>query len=284
MQVNACIMFPVPTSRMDRVFRALADPTRRYLLDALHRRNGQTLGELCARVDMARQSVSQHIDQLEEANLISTRKVGREKLHYINPIPIHQIQQRWIYKFEESRLQTISNVKKRAEETTVVSKKTEQTQTYVYVTYIHATPEAVWDALTDADVSGQYWGHHNVSDWKVGSKWEHIRTDGSNIADAVGKVLETDHPRKLVMTFDSPIDERPSTTVTFLIEQHREIVRLTVTHENLEADPFKAISAGWPTVMANLKSLLETGSPLPSDPWEMHAELRDEQMAKHGPK
>jgi uncharacterized protein YndB with AHSA1/START domain len=265
---------------MDKVFKALADPTRRYVLDELRQRNGQTLGELCGRVDMARQSVSQHIDLLEEANLISTQRSGREKLHYINPVPIYEIQERWIQKFEQSRLKTISNVKKRAEETTAMSKET--LPTYVYVTYINATPEAVWEALTDADLSGQYWGHHNVSDWKVGSEWKHIRTDGSGIADAVGTIIETDHPRKLVMTFESPIDAHPSTTVTFLIEPHRQIVRLTVTHENLEDEPFRAISAGWPTVMANLKSLLDTGKPLPTDPWEMHAELRAEQLAKHG--
>ena len=145
---------------------------------------------------------------------------------------------------------------------------------YVYVTYINATAERVWEALTDADLTAQYWGHSNVSDWEAGSKWEHLRTDGSGIADIEGTVLEVDKPKRLVMTFGN------DTTVTFTIEPHEDIVRVTVVHENIPSQKdLEALSAGWPAVMANLKSLLETGKPLPQAPWEMHAELRAGQMA-----
>jgi uncharacterized protein YndB with AHSA1/START domain len=264
---------------MDRVFKALADPTRRHLLDRLRERSGQTLGELCAQLQMARQSATQHLRLLEDANLISIVWHGREKLHYLNPVPIHDIQQRWIAGFEQPRLQTLRNITRRAEEHKMTDRPT-----FVYVTYIHSTPENVWLALTDAELSGEYWGHRNVSDWQTGSRWEHQRTDGSGIADVVGTVLETAPPRRLVMTFDDPGEQPPGgpSTVTFEIEPYHDIVRLTVTHENLpDQDAYRAASAGWAAVLANLKSLLETGHVLPQAPWEMHAELRAAQMAKN---
>ena len=102
---------------MDAVFRALADPVRRQLLDSLHRRNGQTLGELCEGRDMTRQAVTKHLAVLEEANLVATLKRGREKLHYLNPVPIHEIADRWIGKYERSRLRALSDLKKRLEGT-----------------------------------------------------------------------------------------------------------------------------------------------------------------------
>ena len=104
---------------MDLVFKALADPTRRKLLDRLHADNGQTLGELCERLAMTRQAVTKHLVLLEEANLVATVRRGREKLHYLNPVPIHEIAQRWIGKFERQRLQALSDMKKALEEGTV---------------------------------------------------------------------------------------------------------------------------------------------------------------------
>ncbi len=267
---------------MDEVFRALADPTRRRMLDSLHDQSGQTLGELIAEIEMARQSATQHVAVLEAANLVVTVRRGRQKLHYLNPVPINQIGERWIHKFEGSRLRTLTELKRRAEEWSMASKPS-----YVYVTYIGSTPERVWHALTDADLSAAYWGHSNVSDWQVGSAWEHRRIDGSGIVDVVGTVRQADPPRRLVMTFgapDSPSPDEPS-VVTFEIEPHRDIVRLTVTHENLAGDDdLRAVSVGWPAVIANLKSMLETGHVLPQPPWEMHAELRAEQMTKNDPR
>ena len=156
--------------------------------------------------------------------------------------------------------------------------------TYVYVTYIHATAQRVWQALTSAELTAQYWGHSNESDWEVGSQWEHRRVDGSGIADVIGKVLESDPPCRLAITFDAPGQAPTSgpSRVTFDITPYQEIVRLTVTHQNLANDEaVQAISAGWPAVCANLKSLLETGHVLPQAPWEMHADLRAVQMARN---
>ncbi|MEU5376274.1 ArsR/SmtB family transcription factor [Streptomyces sp. NPDC048231] len=250
---------------MDQVFKALADATRRRLLDRLHERGGQTLGELCEHIDMTRQSVTQHLAVLEAANLVASVRRGREKLHYLNPVPLHEIQERWIDKFERPRLRALSAVKRQAEE--AMSDK----PTFVYVIYIRSTPEAVWDALTDAELTAAYWGHSNVSDWKPGSRWEHVRTDDSGIADVVGEVVESDRPGRLVTTWTSPENEgRPEaySKVTFDIQPHADIVRLTVTHEDLADERERAdVAGGWAAVLSNLKSLIETGSPLPQEPW-----------------
>ncbi|MHA6617652.1 ArsR/SmtB family transcription factor [Pseudonocardia sp. DLS-67] len=255
---------------MDQVFKALADPTRRLMLDRLRERNGQTLRELCEQLDMARQSATQHLDLLVQANLVTVLRRGRERLHYLNPAPIHEIEERWMSGFDKARMRVISDIKIQAEEYAMAEEPT-SVPTYVYVTYIRADAEQVWRALTDADLTSRYWGHANVSDWQPGSSWEHRRTDGSGRVDVVGKVIEAEPPTRLVITFeDSPDESRASSLVTFLVEPHHDIVRLTVTHENLPNEAMlRGISAGWPAVLANLKSLLETGEVLPQAPWEM---------------
>ena len=146
--------------------------------------------------------------------------------------------------------------------------------TFVYVTYIESMPEQVWHALTEADLTAEYWGHRNVSDWQVGSPWEHQRTDGTRIADVVGTVVESPPPTRLVSTWGAPGVDRPGgpSRVTFDIEPFDGIVRLTVTHENLtdEADRTTA-AGGWAAVLSNLKSLLETGHVLPRAPLDPQA-------------
>lgn len=257
---------------MDSVFKALADPTRRHLLDRLREHNGQTLSELCAQLGMARQSATQHLDLLVRADLVTVVRRGRERLHYLNPAPIHEIEERWISEFDKPRLQAISAIKHQAEEYAMTHEPT-SVPTYVYVTYIRASTEQVWQALTDADLTARYWGHANVSDWQPGSAWEHRRADGSGVVDVVGKVLKAEPPTRLVITFDDVPDAeapREPSVVTFLVEPHLDIVRLTVTHENLpNEEMLNGISQGWPAVLANLKSLLETGEVLPQAPWEM---------------
>lgn len=256
---------------LDSAFRALADPTRRLLLDRLRRQNGQTLTELCSSLDMARQSATQHLDLLVRANLVTVVRRGRERLHYLNPTPIHEIGERWIAAYDAPRLATLSTIKHQAEEY-AMTETTTQVPTYVYVTYIQASAEQVWRALTDADLTARYWGHANVSDWEVGSPWEHRRVDGSDAVDVVGTVLEAEPPSRLAITFEDSDEERPNgpSVVTFLIEPHDGIVRLTVTHENLpNVEMLNGISRGWPAVLANLKSLLETGDVLPTAPWDV---------------
>jgi uncharacterized protein YndB with AHSA1/START domain/DNA-binding transcriptional ArsR family regulator len=262
----------IEAGAMDSVFKALADPTRRLLLDRLREQNGQTLGELCERLGMARQSATQHLDVLVRASLVTVVRRGRERLHYLNPAPIHEIEERWISEFDRPRLLAISAIKTQAEEYAMTNGPA-SVPAYVYVTYIHASAEQVWRALTDADLTARYWGHANVSDWQPGSAWEHQRADGSGVLDAIGKVLKAEPPTRLVITFDDVPDAespREPSVVTFLVEPHHDIVRLTVTHENLaNLEMFGGISRGWPAVLANLKSLLETGDVLPQAPWKM---------------
>ncbi len=256
---------------MDLVFKALADPTRRLLLDRLRERNGQTLRELCEHLEMARQSATQHLDILVGANLVTVVRRGRERFHYLNPVPIREIEERWISGFEKPRLEAISVIKNLAEEYAMTDGPT-PLPTFVYVTYIRASAEQVWQALTDADLTARYWGRSNVSDWQPGSTWEHRLVDGSGRVDKVGRVIEAEPPTRLVITFEVPGDEPPGgpSVVTFFVEPHRDIVRLTVTHENLPNQAMlDGISHGWPAVLANLKSLLETGEVLPQPPLEM---------------
>ena len=261
---------------MDQVFKALGDETRRFLLDCLRERSGQTLGELAERVEMTRQAATQHLALLEAANLISTVRRGRHKLHYLNPVPINEIQERWIGRFEQPRLAALATMKEKAEMTDHTTRPS-----FVYVSYIESTAERVWQAITDPELSAAYWGHSNVStDWQVGSPWEHRRIDGSGLNDGGGTVLEADPPRRLAISWNDPAtSESPdSERVTFDIEAYAQdgatdqpagggIVRLTVTHQNFTGDAGSA--AGWPAVLSNLKSFLEIGRPLSLTPWEM---------------
>ncbi|GAC1693665.1 MAG: hypothetical protein PVS2B3_03190 [Steroidobacteraceae bacterium] len=147
---------------------------------------------------------------------------------------------------------------------------------YVYVTYIATTPQKVWQALTDPELARQYWGDPNagcarvnVSDWRPGSRWEHQRADASRTVDIVGTILESTPPRRLVLTWarpDEAADDSKHSRVSFDIEPYGDkLIRLTVTHDDLERDPkmFAGVSGGWPKVLSNLKTLLETGHPLP---------------------
>ena len=139
---------------------------------------------------------------------------------------------------------------------------------FVYVTYISATPEKVWHALLDGDMTRQYWGHENVSDWQPGSAWQHRRCDEAHTVDLVGEVIESMPPRRLVMTWvganADAADATRRSRVAIDIEAVGTMVRLTVTHDELTAgsDMLKGITGGWPRVISSLKSLLETGRPL----------------------
>ncbi|MFJ3835236.1 ArsR/SmtB family transcription factor [Streptomyces sp. NPDC090054] len=261
---------------MDRVFKALADPTRRLLLDRLRENDGQTLGELCECARMARQSLTQHLGVLEAAHLVSTVRRGREKLHYLNPVPIHEIQERWISGFDRPRLDALGALKQRAESLMNANTDpdtntaTDPRPEFVHTTYIAATPELVWQCLMDPEATAAYWGHHNVSDWQPGSPWAHRRLDDSGIDDVVGTVVETDPPRRLVLTWAEPGEERPggASRVTFDLKPYGEAVQLTVTHVNLrDEQEHRRISGGWSFVLANLKTYIETGRTLPVPAW-----------------
>jgi uncharacterized protein YndB with AHSA1/START domain/DNA-binding transcriptional ArsR family regulator len=245
---------------MASVFKALADPTRRLLLDRLHADNGQPLGELCRGLSTTRQGVTQHLAVLEDAGLISTARRGREKLHYLNPVPLHEIADRWIAKFERPDLDALTRLKHVLERDADPMDKPK----LVYVSYIATTPERLWAALTDPDLTARYWGHRNVSGWAKGDDWAHVRlTDGGT--DIVGTILEVDPPRRLAHTWSSTGDAGdPARTsrVTYELEDVGGAVRLTLTHEDLPPDQVAGTNNGWARVLSSLKSMLETGHPL----------------------
>src|SRR3954462_13517746 len=175
---------------MDEGFKALADPSRRQLLDVLNERNGQTLRELCAGLDMARQSVSKHLAVLEAANLVTTVRRGREKLHFLNAAPINEISERWITQYEQARVHALADLKRALEDTPM------DKPSFVYTTYIRTTPERLWQALTEPAFTERHWGMVFESDWKAGSTYV-LRQFGLTIADGEQVVIESDLYRRL---------------------------------------------------------------------------------------
>ncbi|MFX0574213.1 ArsR/SmtB family transcription factor [Nocardia nepalensis] len=264
---------------MDEVFRALADPSRRRLLDSLNARNGQTLRDLCAELDMARQSVSKHLAVLEAANLITTRRSGREKLHYLNAEPINAIADRWITRYHRGRVHALADLKQALEANPMSD------TAFVYTTYIKTTPERLWQALTDPAFTDRYWGASFDTDWRPGSEMVWHQRDWTS-KDAQQVVLESDPYRKLSYTwhtfdpafataFDMHPDDvaawarEPRSKVTFELEPAGpELVKLTVVHNGFEPGSavLAGISGGWPSILSNLKTLLETGETLPGPP------------------
>ncbi|HEX3512056.1 MAG TPA: SRPBCC domain-containing protein [Solirubrobacteraceae bacterium] len=256
---------------MDPVFRALADPGRRRLLDSLNARNGQTLRELCAEMDMTRQAVSKHLGVLEDANLITTLWRGREKLHYLNPAPINEISERWIDRYERQRVHVLADLKRALEDPRM------DKPTFVYTTYIQTTPEQLWEALMSPAFTQRYWNASFETDWEPGSEMTWT-VHGVRIADRDQVVLEADPPRRLAYTWHTFTPElaraaganeetfaaaasEPRSKVTFEIEPAGSAVRLTVVHDGFPADSRAAqlVSSGWPQVLSKLKTLLETG-------------------------
>ena len=263
---------------MDEVFKALADPGRRRLLDSLNARNGQTLRELTDCLDMARQSVSKHLAILEEANLVTTVRRGREKYHYLNAAPIGEIAQRWIGQYHQQRVDALSDLKRALEDTPMDKPE------FVYTTYIRTTPKQLWQALTDPAFTARYWeGITLESDWKAGSTFTMKLGNGTTIADPAQVVLESDPYRRLSYTwhtftpewaaaYDIPGDYlakiagESRSKVTFDLEDRGPLVKLTVLHDGFDADSavLPGISEGWPRIMADLKTLLETGDLQPA--------------------
>src|SRR3984957_3535537 len=167
---------------MDGGFKALGDPGRRPLLDRLNERNGLTLSERCVDMGMARQSVTKHLDVLEAAGLVTTLRRGRERLHYLNAAPITDIADRWIHSYDRARAEALSDLKTALEATTPMDQHSDQTS-FVYTTYIHATPEQVWRGLTDPAFTTRYWRHPKSgglsmpSDWQKGSTYDVVYDD-----------------------------------------------------------------------------------------------------------
>src|SRR6478672_2743940 len=237
--------------QVDEIFKALADPTRRSLLDELFRRDGQTLSELEARFEMSRFGVMKHLKQLEEAGLVVTRRRGREKLHFLNPVPIRLVHDRWVSKYAEPWAAQLSGLKSRLE----------NPMEKIFEIYIKTTPERLWDAITDHETRRKYnFGVGIVPDFTPGS---HFEMTNGEFALGEGENLVVDPPRKLVqratMLWSDDVKNEGPTRITWDIEPVGDSCRLTVTHDELREGANDELYGGWPMILSGLKTWLETG-------------------------
>src|SRR5687768_14925050 len=242
---------------MDDVFRALADPTRRSLLDELFRQDGQTLSALEERLPMSRFGVMKHLKVLEQAGLVVPRRRGREKLHFLNPVPIRLVHDRWVSKYAEPWAAALSDLKSRLEEHTMEK---------VFEIYIKTTPERLWQAITDPEQRAVYnFGARQETDWRVGSRYE-MTHPAAGVLLGEGENLEVDPPRRLVQSFTALWSEEAKaegvSRVTWEIEPVGDSCRVTVTHDELREGANAELYGGWPMILSGLKTLLETGEKL----------------------
>ena len=237
---------------MDEVFKALADPTRRSLLDELFKEDGQTLSMLEARVPMTRFGVMKHLKQLEEAGLVVSKRRGREKLHFLNAVPIRLIHDRWVSKYAEPWAAALTGLKRELEERTMEK---------VYEIYIKATPEQLWHAITDTQMRRKWnFGALVTSTWKKGAA---IKGNGGDRLIFEGEVLEIDPPHRLVHTmlalWGEDVKAEGASRVTWEITQVSDSCRLLVTHDQLREGANEQLYGGWPMVLSGIKTLVEAG-------------------------
>jgi uncharacterized protein YndB with AHSA1/START domain/DNA-binding transcriptional ArsR family regulator len=237
---------------MDEVFRALADPTRRSLLDELFKKDGQTLSALEERLPMTRFGVMKHLKLLEEAGLVVTKRRGREKLHFLNLVPIRLVHDRWVSKYAEPWAASLSNLKQGLENKTMEK---------VFEIYIKTTPARLWHAITDQEMRRKYnFGAVITSDWTPGSSYQGV---GGGTPILEGENLEVDPPRRLVQSFRAlwgdDVKSEGTSRITWEIEPIGDSCRLTVTHDQLRDGANAQLYGGWPMILSGIKTLLETG-------------------------
>lgn len=254
---------------MDDVFKALADPSRRRLLDSLNLRDGQTLGELCRGLEMTRQSVSKHLAVLEGAGLVTTERRGRQKLHHLDTGPINALSDRWIRHYGRARLEAHLEMNPAPE-----PEPAADPDAFVYTIYIRTTPERLWQALTVAEFSRRHMGHALVSTWQKGAAYTWVDGASDAAVDATDQVVvDVDPYRRLALIFprrvpsmadDDPemLDRaaaEPPSRVSFDIRPAGDEVELTLVHDGFPTDSVtrRLVSRGWPRKLSDLKSGLE---------------------------
>lgn len=247
------------------IFKALADPSRRKLLDLLYASNGQTLNDLCAPLDMSRFGVMKHLNILENAGLITTRKVGREKLHYLNAVPIRQVYERWVSKYAEPWVIGLTTLQNELERETNMENKPR----HVNRIAIKAKPEQVWQAITDPTKTSKFWFNCSIrSTWEINAPFE---LWNGEVKQVEGVILDIDPPKRLVMSwrfisFPGTENDAPS-RITWEIESHAEfhgVTLVTVVLDEFEQaiNSAKILENGLPIVLSGMKTFLETGKML----------------------
>lgn len=257
---------------MEAIFRALSDASRRHLLDQLRLRDGQTLTELEAHMPhLSRFAVMKHLGILEKAALVVCRKVGRQKFHYLNPLPIQEVAERWISAYAKPWAGSLLQLKTSLERETLAMTSTLVKPKHVYELIIKTTPEKLWQALTDGQITPQYYyGFTLQGSLAPGENFNYLAPDGTPIV--TGTVVECEPPRKLVTTFQGHWDpamaqDLPS-RVTYEITPMGDCCRLSLIHDEFEAETatYTIVGGGWPGILSGLKTLLETGKPLNFQP------------------
>ena len=238
------------------------------LLDRLFERDGRTLMDLEAQVaEMTRFGVMKHLRVLEEAGLLTTRKVGRQKFHYLNPVPIQLIHDRWVSKYTRPRAAALADLKTAVEQVGGAMQGSKPQQ--VYQVFIKAPPEQVWAGITRPEFTTRYFYETRVkSALAEGSPFEYLSADESQLV-VQGEVIEAIPPRRLVhtwnMLYDSDLAADPPSRVTWEIEPvEGGVSKLTVTHDGFERETptYRTVAGGWSWVLSGLKTLLETGETL----------------------
>lgn len=244
---------------MDEVFKAIHDPSRRLLLDRLFERDGRSLGELTEHLpQMTRFGVMNHLRVLEDAGLVTTRREGRRKLHYLNPVPIRMIHDRWIGKYTEHIVGTMAMLARRGGRG--MSKPA-----HVYVAYIAAPATEVWAAITDGDRTVHYfYGTRVESSWEPGSPLRYTYPDGTLAAD--GEVIAVEPPTRLERTFhprwNPELEAEGPVREVWALEEDDGVTRLTVELHDIGSRSLEEFTAGLPFIVSGMKSLLETGTGL----------------------
>ena len=255
-----------PAVADDLAFRALADPTRRLLLDRLFEREGRTLNDLHSEVPgMTRFGVMKHLRILETAGLVVSRKVGREKRHYLNPVPVQLIHDRWVSKYTRPKAAALADLKEELERSEAMTYGPNQ----VYQVFIKATPEQIWDAITQPEFTARYfYGSRVQTTGETGTPIRHLAAHSDELWGD-NEIIESERPRRLVHTWRALYSEElaaePPSRITWEIEpQPGGVSKLTVVHDQLEGSPKTAasVAGGWMFVISGLKTLLETGEPL----------------------
>jgi len=250
---------------MDKVFKALNDPSRRLLLDALFEHDGRTLGELTDLLpDMTRYGVMNHLRVLEEGGVVTTRKSGRTKLHYLNPVPIRLIHDRWISKYTEPQIGALSRLKADLEGANGMSDPT-----HIYQVIINVAPELVWNAIVDGNITQQYfYGTRVESEWEKGSAIAYFMPDGSVAAD--GEIVDIEVGVYVDMTFQARWDpelvaEGPAREI-WRVDDFNGAAKLTIELYDAPAGSktYDDFVNGFPYIVSGMKTLLETGKTLPS--------------------
>lgn len=240
---------------MDEIFKALNDPARRALLDSLRTKDGQSLTDLEAQLEMTRFGVMKHLRVLEDAHLIVTRKVGRFKYHYLNALPLQELVDRWVAPFLQPQAQALSALKTKLELETRMGKPD-----FMMQTFIRCTQDALWDALTKGDQMAAYHVYCNKvrGDAVVGGNIDFIRPDDTTMLRQVTKQL--DPKSRIEMTFEPHFmgPGAPSSSMVYLIEAQGDACKLTIEHYDI-APGQEGFGEGWAHLAASLKSYLETG-------------------------